>query len=108
MIKQYFFIIIVLKGKFPSVKIFLGLYPSIVDPCVKKTCIFDGSRYLSCKSNTVCYIAGTSEYFDKIQYNGNSENGQHDKLLFLRFDYSLVIIRNEKIFLMKYCIPNDG
>ena len=45
-------------------------------------------------------FTGTTEYFDKIQYNGNSENRQHDKILFLRFGYSLVIIRNEMMILL--------
>ena len=29
-------------------------------------------------------ITGTTEYFNKIQYNRNSENWKHNKLLFLR------------------------
>ena len=40
----------------------------------------------------------------QIQYNGNSENRQHDKLFFLRLDYSLVIIRNEMI--LNYILQN--
>ena len=34
------------------------------------------------KSINLLYITGTTEYFDKIQYNGNSENWQHDIFYF--------------------------
>ena len=36
----------------------------------------------------------------RLQHNANSKNWQHDKLLFPRFGYSLLIIRNEMMILL--------
>ena len=52
------------------------------------------------------FVSSKQQNISSLQYNGNSENWQHDKLLFLRFDYSLVIIRNE-ILQNIYCTDSE-
>ena len=42
-------------------------------------------------------IAGTTEYFCKIQNNGNSENKHFEFIL--AFDYILVIIKNDASYI---------